>query len=868
SNWTHSLSAIARDAAGNKTTSAVVPIIVQNALPDTIPPTISIISPSDNSLVSGNIAISASWSDDVWITHVRFQLDDIDIGPELTVAPYVHSLDTLSGVTNGSHKLTARARDAAGNIATSPQVTINVSNIVPDTILPTVTWVEPPANATISGAVQLSVTASDNIGVTNVMFFIDNIAFGSGSIGTWSTSAYSLIMDSTILTNWTHMLHAEAIDLAKNIWKTTTIQVNIDNPVPDSIAPTVSITSPKNWAILSWTSSITISATDNVWIEFVHYSVSNGTDVIVWQLTSAPYNLQLSPDSLRNGSHEITVYAQDKAGNIWNAMPVKFNTFYIPPQPLNPNLILNPSFETWTWGFPDYWFKWNWGTNIVNFNYPVSWIDWANAADLNITEYTDGDAKWYFEDVTVTPWQSYTFSDQYISTTTSTLTARFTTSTGVMIYTDIVVNLPASTTWVSASQTVTIPADVTKLTIFHLLNRVWNLTVDNMELRLSVPWSWGWIDPNGFTTGLVSLTFDDGWGSQYDSALPILNWAGFKGSFYIITNEMKNAINANRISNPSFEIMGEWSEPSDWTTIKSGINDAAFTYPVTWVSGGKATKVVIDSYTSWDARWQSADTTVANGELYNFTDQYISTVPTIITIEYTFNDNTKQMIDLGTVKASPTWAIASFTFTPPENVKSITIYHRLVSTGSLTTDDYHLDLAQGYMNIAQVQDLYKDGQEVSAHSQTHPFLTQLTAAKAIEEISGSRQDLINVGITPADTFVYPYGDYNASIIQATKDAGYIGARSVDEGYNNAITDKYSLKIQQVNNTTTPEQWESWTQTAMANHTWLILMFHQIDNQNDLYGAKPEDLQTYVDYLKQNWIPVVTMKEWLSLMNNQ
>lgn len=100
------------------------------------------------------------------------------------MAPYVHSLDTLSGVTNGSHKLTARARDAAGNIATSPQVTINVSNIVPDTILPTVTWVEPPANATISGAVQLSVTASDNIGVTNVMFFIDNIAFGSGSIGT------------------------------------------------------------------------------------------------------------------------------------------------------------------------------------------------------------------------------------------------------------------------------------------------------------------------------------------------------------------------------------------------------------------------------------------------------------------------------------------------------------------------------------------------------------------------------------------------------------------------------------------------------------------------------------------------------------
>lgn len=100
----------------------------------------------------------------------------------------------------------------------------------------------------------------------------------------------------------------------------------------------------------------------------------------------------------------------------------------------------------------------------------------------------------------------------------------------------------------------------------------------------------------------------------------------------------------------------------------------------------------------------------------------------------------------------------------------------------------------------------------------------------------------------------------------TKDAGYIGARSVDQGYNTKATDKYALMIQEVNSSTTAAQWESWTQTAMKNHVWLILMFHQIDHQLDQYGATPEDLQTYINYLATNGIPTVTMQRGIGMMN--
>jgi len=46
--------------------------------------------------------------------------------------------------------------------------------------------------------------------------------------------------------------------------------------------------------------------------------------------------------------------------------------------------------------------------------------------------------------------------------------------------------------------------------------------------------------PTGnFTEGLVSFSFDDSWDTQYTNALPILEAAGFKGTFYLTTNQIE-----------------------------------------------------------------------------------------------------------------------------------------------------------------------------------------------------------------------------------------------------------------------------------------------------------------------------------------
>ena len=72
-------------------------------------------APAAGSTVGGTVAVSASASDNVGVVGVQFRLDGANLGAEDTAAPYSVSWNTTT-VANGSHTLTAVARDAAGNV--------------------------------------------------------------------------------------------------------------------------------------------------------------------------------------------------------------------------------------------------------------------------------------------------------------------------------------------------------------------------------------------------------------------------------------------------------------------------------------------------------------------------------------------------------------------------------------------------------------------------------------------------------------------------------------------------------------------------------------------------------------------------------
>ncbi|HET6379494.1 MAG TPA: LamG-like jellyroll fold domain-containing protein [candidate division Zixibacteria bacterium] len=110
--------------------SAGVPSVaefVQVTVNDTSPPEVAITAPANGAIVSGNVVVSATASDDVGVTGVQFLLNDAPLGGEVSTPPYAVSWNP-TGLANGNYTLTAVARDAAGRLTTSAPLLVTVAN--------------------------------------------------------------------------------------------------------------------------------------------------------------------------------------------------------------------------------------------------------------------------------------------------------------------------------------------------------------------------------------------------------------------------------------------------------------------------------------------------------------------------------------------------------------------------------------------------------------------------------------------------------------------------------------------------------------------------------------------------------------------
>jgi peptidoglycan/xylan/chitin deacetylase (PgdA/CDA1 family) len=534
-----------------------------------------------------------------------------------------------------------------------------------------------------------------------------------------------------------------------------------------------------------------------------------------------------------------------------------------------PNLIRNASWEiTDSLGNPTYWRKGGYGVNTRILAYPVAGYASSKAGKVEITSYTSGDAKWYFDDVAVTAGSEYAFSNYYTSSAESILTVRYTKSDGTFSYPTLAV-LPPATSFTQASVRFVVPEGVVSLTIFHLLKKVGTLTTDEYVLQE--------VTQNGGGTGDENLFVNGTFESQGANGLPV-GW--YKGGW--------------------------------------GTNNRTFTYPVLGVGDSKAVQVQMTSRTSGDAKWYTDYTPVTSG-VYRYSDDYHANVETYLTVQYLHSDGSVRYADISLVPSTNSFKKLQANIVVSSTVTHMRVFHLLnkvgtlvidnamlakvavadngiFSTGavSLTFDDgwssqytnavpkliqtnisgtFYITTRQmyeqgyiGFMNKSQVLDLHNKGFEIGSHTRTHAHLMSLTTAQKINEIEGSYADLLGMGIPSVESFSYPFGEYDQSVIDIVKNAGYSSARSTLDGSVTAASDHYQLARRSVEITTTFAQVVSWIEQARESKTWLLLAFHQItDENNSQYNTKPAVFNQIVDYLVEENVRVVTVEEGMTSM---
>ena len=124
-------------------------------------PTTAMTAPATGALVSGQVDLAATASDDIGVAKVEFLVDDQVVGTD-TGAPYTTTIDSTT-LADGPHTVRSRATDTSNNVALGDPITITVHNGAP-----TVALLTPAAGALVHGSAALAAVATDSGGVDHV----------------------------------------------------------------------------------------------------------------------------------------------------------------------------------------------------------------------------------------------------------------------------------------------------------------------------------------------------------------------------------------------------------------------------------------------------------------------------------------------------------------------------------------------------------------------------------------------------------------------------------------------------------------------------------------------------------------------------
>jgi len=159
-----------------------------------------------------------------------------------------------------------------------------------DTTPPTTSITAPTNGATVSGAVNINATASDNVGVTQMQILIDGTVVASNT----NATALSFVWSSDAVANGTHTIVSKAFDAAGNVGTSSTVTVTVSNSSPGTTTELIGnggfengSASPSPWTVTAGVISNSASEPPHAgsWDAWLDGNGTNTTDSILQTVT-------------------------------------------------------------------------------------------------------------------------------------------------------------------------------------------------------------------------------------------------------------------------------------------------------------------------------------------------------------------------------------------------------------------------------------------------------------------------------------------------------------------------------------------------------------------------------------------------------
>ncbi len=305
----HTIFARAFDEDGNWAVSDVVTVTVF-PVTDQTPPTAILTYPTAGQVVFDTVQVTVEASDNKGVEMVEYFVDGQSRFIDMET-PFIFAWDSRPFADDGSHSIYAKAYDAAGNTGTTGIIQVTVPSGISDDVIPPEARVTYPVDgSTVAGTVTVTVDVDDNIGVTQVQYFVDGMMAHVATEAPWNFSWNT----SPIADGSSHTLFVKAFDAAGNTTSSDLLTLTIvGGQTVDTTPPTATITYPVAASVLSGEVSVVVDVTDNVGVEEVEFYVDGELDDTD---TSAPWGFTWDTTPLAdNRTHTIFIKSYDAAGN-------------------------------------------------------------------------------------------------------------------------------------------------------------------------------------------------------------------------------------------------------------------------------------------------------------------------------------------------------------------------------------------------------------------------------------------------------------------------------------------------------------------------------------------------------------------------
>jgi hypothetical protein len=290
------------DASGNVSTSSDA-TFTTTVGPDVTAPIISSIASS-----TGTSTANVTWStNENASSSISYGLTTSYGTTATSSGTSSHSVSLTGLATSTIYHYRVYAVDASGNISTSSDQTF-LTGTPADTTAPTISSV-----ASSTGTSTATITWTTNENSTSVVDYGPTTSYGTASSSATLTTSHTINLTG-LTPGATYHFQVTSVDAATNSTSSSDFTLTT-SLVPDTTAPTVSMTAPTGGAVVSGAAvSLTANASDNIAVVGVQFKVDTNTLIGVEDTTPA-YGVTWDSTGIADGVHALIAVARDSAGN-------------------------------------------------------------------------------------------------------------------------------------------------------------------------------------------------------------------------------------------------------------------------------------------------------------------------------------------------------------------------------------------------------------------------------------------------------------------------------------------------------------------------------------------------------------------------